>query len=291
MKKKLLTIIAILLVTVMAGCAAIAADNNAQGKTRAQSGAATKETVSAEQTTKTSEQVKQIAFDHAKVKEADVKDLEVELDKDNGTLHFDVSFDAGDYDYEYEIDAYSGKILNDKAEKEVVETKPAETKPATTEKKQLDKAAVKKIAFDHAKVKEANVKDLEISLDMDDSPLHYDISFDAGSYDYDYDIDAYSGKILKSEKEKDSDNTKKTTTTKTTTTTTKTKKTVAQVKKIALDHAKVKESATRDLEVELDKEGSKVYYEVTFESGGYDYEYDIDAYSGKILHSEKERDD
>lgn len=77
----------------------------------------------------------------------------------------------------------------------------------------------------------------------------------------------------------------------TTTTTTKSKKTVAQVKKIALEHAGVKESAARDLEVELDKEGTKVYYEVTFESGGYDYEYDIDAYTGKILHREKERDD
>ena len=66
---------------------------------------------------------------------------------------------------------------------------------------------------------------------------------------------------------------------------------MAQVKKIALDHAKVKEASARDLEVELDKEGSKVYYEVTFEYGGYDYEYEIDAYSGKILHSEKEKDD
>ena len=205
MKKKLFTIIAVLLVAIMAGCAAIATENDVESKTgRAQSGAVTKDTVSAQQTTKTSEQVKQIAFDHAKVKEADVKDLEVELDKDNGTLHFDVSFDAGDYDYEYEIDAYSGKILH-------------------------------------------------------------------------------------SEKEKDVDNVKKTSTT--TTTTTKTKKTVAQVKKIALDHAKVKESAARDLEIELDKEGAKVYYEVTFESGGYDYEYEIDAYSGKILHSEKEKDD
>ena len=290
MKKKLLTIIAILLVTVMAGCAAIATENDVESKTgRAQSGAVTKDTVSAQQTTKTSEQVKQIAFDHAKVKEADVKDLEVELDKDNGTLHFDVSFDAGDYDYEYEIDAYSGKILHSEKEKEVAETKPVETKPATTEKKQLSKSAVKKIAFDHAKVKEANVKDLEVELDKDDGKLHYDISFESGSYDYDYDIDAYSGKILKSEKERDDDNVKKTSTT--TTTTTKTKKTVAQVKKIALDHAKVKEASARDLEVELDKEGSKVYYEVTFESGGYDYEYEIDAYSGKILHSEKEKDD
>ena len=73
--------------------------------------------------------------------------------------------------------------------------------------------------------------------------------------------------------------------------TTQTKKTLAQAKKIALDHAGVKQADARDLEAELDWENGKEIYEVSFEAGGYDYDYEIDAYSGKILRSEKERDD
>lgn len=201
MKRKLLPLIAIALVFVMAGCAALAADNNKveHNPDTALGGAQTTQTQpSAEKTTKTVDQAKQIAFDHAAVKAADVKDLEVELDNDGGVLHFNISFDAGNYDYDYEIDAYSGKILKDQKEEEKA---PAETKPAQTTKK--TKAEAKKIAFDHAGVKEANVRDLEIEPDKENGKEIYEVSFESGSYDYEYEIDAYSGKILHSEKERD----------------------------------------------------------------------------------------
>ena len=38
-------------------------------------------------------------------------------------------------------------------------------------------------------------------------------------------------------------------------------------------------------------ENGKLVYEVSFNAGGYDYDYDIDAYTGKVIRSEKERDD
>ena len=64
-----------------------------------------------------------------------------------------------------------------------------------------------------------------------------------------------------------------------------------EAKKIALDHAGLKEADVRGLEVELDFEKGAYEYEVSFESGKYDYDYDIDAVSGKIKFSEKELDD
>ena len=39
-----------------------------------------------------------------------------------------------------------------------------------------------------------------------------------------------------------------------------------------------------------DVENGKTVYEVEFESGLYDYEYDIDAVTGKVLKSKKELD-
>lgn len=43
--------------------------------------------------------------------------------------------------------------------------------------------------------------------------------------------------------------------------------------------------------IELDTENGVMVYEVEFKSGGYAYDYDIDAKTGKILKNEKEQDD
>lgn len=61
--------------------------------------------------------------------------------------------------------------------------------------------------------------------------------------------------------------------------------------KTAMNHAGVKASAAKDLEVELDYDDGKMVYEVEFYAGGKEYEYEIDAVSGAILSSEVENDD
>ena len=58
----------------------------------------------------------------------------------------------------------------------------------------------------------------------------------------------------------------------------------------ALAHAGLERSAIRDLSCELERENGVMIYEVEFESGSYDYEYDIDAFTGKVLKSKKELD-
>ena len=58
----------------------------------------------------------------------------------------------------------------------------------------------------------------------------------------------------------------------------------------ALAHAGLERSKVRDLQCELDRENGIMVYEVEFESGLYDYEYDIDAATGKVLKSKKELD-
>ena len=59
---------------------------------------------------------------------------------------------------------------------------------------------------------------------------------------------------------------------------------------IALGHVGVKRADVRDFECELDYEKGVRVYEVSFDHGKYEYDYDIDAVSGKILRSTKERD-
>ena len=153
----------------------------------------------------TPEEAKEIALEDAALAEADVRDLEVDLDLDDGAAHYDVDFEKGQKDYDYDIDAVTGQIL--RVEKPPAETAPAATtaaKPASApEQTQLSKNEARDIALKHAGLKASEVRELEVELDRDDGSLHYDVDFEKDGYDYDYEIDAYSGKILKSRKERD----------------------------------------------------------------------------------------
>ena len=60
-----------------------------------------------------------------------------------------------------------------------------------------------------------------------------------------------------------------------------------EAKQKALSHAGVSNNQVKELEVDLEKG----YYEVSFETGSHEYEYKIDASSGKIIDYEKELND
>ena len=50
-------------------------------------------------------------------------------------------------------------------------------------------------------------------------------------------------------------------------------------------------SKVADVDVELDEERGIYHYDVDFKHGGYEYEYEINAVSGEIIKSDKDRDD
>lgn len=59
---------------------------------------------------------------------------------------------------------------------------------------------------------------------------------------------------------------------------------------IALGHAKLQKSQVREYDCKLDKENGIRVYEVEFSYGKYEYEYEINATTGKIIFVEKSRD-
>ncbi|MBQ2974547.1 MAG: PepSY domain-containing protein [Clostridia bacterium] len=56
------------------------------------------------------------ALAHAGLSESDISRYKSELDRERGTLVYEIEFDSGKYEYEYEVDANNGKII--KSEKE-----------------------------------------------------------------------------------------------------------------------------------------------------------------------------
>ena len=67
--------------------------------------------------------------------------------------------------------------------------------------------------------------------------------------------------------------------------------TAQQARDIALAHAGTSAENVRDLKTELDEDDGRMVYEVEFKQGGQEYEYEIDAASGDILHHKVEIDD
>ena len=64
-----------------------------------------------------------------------------------------------------------------------------------------------------------------------------------------------------------------------------------KAKKIALDHAGLKEADVKHLFVELDYDDGVLRYEIDFRHGQYEYDYEIDAKTGTILSYDKDIDD
>ena len=62
------------------------------------------------------DEAKAIALNHAGFTEGDIRGYRAELDRERSGLVYEIEFVAGNYEYEYEVDAVSGAVL--KAEKE-----------------------------------------------------------------------------------------------------------------------------------------------------------------------------
>ncbi len=239
----------------------------------------------------TMEQAKEIAYRAAGVAEADAVDKSYEMD--NGV--YEIEFQIGNMEYDYYIDPVSGGIL--RYHKEADSVAPNATQPDQTGYIGWEKAEA--IALENAGVKAADVTredyDLEYGV--------YEIEFCDGTNEFDYEIDAVTGAIRNVRKELcddrwdvddndrddryddrddryddwDEDDV-----------------VVEQpnyiglnkAKSIAYGNAGVAEADAVDKSYELENG----VYEIEFQVGDTEYEYKVDAVTGKILRSHKEID-
>lgn len=141
----------------------------------------------------------------------------------------------------------------------------------------ISKEVAKSAAFKQAGVKSSQVTALEVEYDAydDEHGQVYDIEFKANGYKYSYEIDANDGKVLKIEKKK----------LKTTTKVTKSSTYigVASAKSIALKHAKLKSSKVTFTKARLTTDDGIKVYDVEFRTGSTEYDYEINAKTGKII--------
>ena len=135
---------------------------------------------------------------------------EVDPELDESPAHYEVGLHAAWGEFEYLVDAYTGKVLSGQrnlltaASTPNETTKPSDQKPDPSGTAQdIGHAKAKSIALNHAGVSENEAYDMEIELDDEDGTLVYEVEFKSGNMEYDYEINAASGAILKHEAEID----------------------------------------------------------------------------------------
>ena len=135
---------------------------------------------------------------------------EVDSELDESPAHYEVELHTAWGEFEYLVDAYTGKVLSGQknlltaASTPNETTKPSDQKPDPSGTAQdIGHAKAKSIALNHAGVSENEAYDMEIELDDEDGTLVYEVEFKSGGMEYSYEINAASGAILKHEAEID----------------------------------------------------------------------------------------
>ncbi|WP_172372576.1 PepSY domain-containing protein [Sporosarcina jiandibaonis] len=125
-------------------------------------------------------------------------------------------------------------------------------------------------------------------IDYDSSDDEYEVEVESGSVTYELDINATTGEVVKKETDDMKLSVVKSDAKATAKTTSKNMNyiTAKEAMAIALKH-----SPGTVTDVELDDDDNRAYFEIEIKDGKYEYEFEIDAITGKILDFEKDRDD
>ena len=130
---------------------------------------------------------------------------EVDSELDESPAHYEVELHTAWGEFEYLVDAYTGKVLS--GQKDLLATAPAGDEAARPTAPSggadIGHAKAKSIALKHAGVSESKAYDMEIELDDEDGTLVYEVEFKSGGMEYSYEINAATGAILKHETEID----------------------------------------------------------------------------------------
>ena len=128
---------------------------------------------------------------------------EAQLEKDDGRFIYDLEFRYGSKKYEYEVDAYTGKILEKDVETvktsgpagNTGSTGSSGTSNTSGSKKVISVAEAKAIALKKVGLTEKQVTFTKAKLDREDG--EYEIEFYVkGKNEYEIEINAYTGKVL-----------------------------------------------------------------------------------------------
>lgn len=228
---------------------------------------------------------KAIALAAADITESDAVFTTAELEEKNGLSYYEIDFTVGGQEYDYDIDAISGKIIENQT-KAVDDTEANEAITANTTNAasdgQVTLEEAKEIALNHAGLTADGVTFIKGKLERDDGREKYDIEFYTSDFkEYDYEIDPQTGEILSYDYDAEDYAPQKSSTGNSSAIT------EAKAKEIAV--AQVSGATVDDIrEWEADYDDGRLEYEGKIYDADTEYEFTIDGYSGSIISWETE---
>lgn len=154
------------------------------------------------------------ALKHSKVNEKDADISSVLLVEQNGMMLYEVCFSTKDNQYEYLLDASTGRVeswrkaaVADAVMEPAVaasgDLKPTASPEPTASPAPEKNATVligedeaKKLAMGHANITEKDLSSISCKLELEGLNLIYDIEMKTKLMEYDYEVDAISGEIV-----------------------------------------------------------------------------------------------
>ena len=206
------------------------------------------------------------------------------LDSRNGVFYYAVDFTENGVNYEYDIDALTGVVIERAktpaagGQGETAAQVPASTSPAgsqgTGSGGPVTEAEARAIALSQAGLTEADVRFIESKKDRHDGQSVFEVEFDAlTGEEYSYDIREADGAIVSYDYDYD-------------------RKPSAnssgsgmlsedQIRETVL--SRVPGASAADVRLWLDEDDDRYQYEGQLVWDGMEYEFKIDAYSGSVL--------
>lgn len=230
------------------------------------------------------EQAKTAALEQAGVAAEDVDRITVETDRDDGVRVYEIEFRADGVRYDYTVDAQSGEILHwDIERKPVTDGAPVDLEEARA-------AALKSAGRSEDEVVFSKAKQTK-----DDGRQVFEIEFFvADEAEYEYQIDLESGTILEESYERWDEEAARAYD-RLSRNSEKSEPNVQaeglidleEAKAIALEQAGFTADQVTFKKAKQERDDGRLQYEIEFfVSGGTEYEYEIDASTGKVLHVE-----
>lgn len=241
----------------------------------------------------------------------------VEMDWENGRYVYEVEFFAGDRKYDLDYDALTGEVLAE--ESKPTNWRPAETSASQAEtggetsssqqtaaasetagtqsgngetaaqstettaagssnQQQISEEQAREIAL--ARAEAANPEILQLHLERDDGRLLYEGKMQDDASQYEFEIDAYTGVVLKWETEVRY--------------TGQNASGGGSAAVISMEDAssivlgKAQGGDAWIVEIQLDEDDGRLIYEGEMRDSTYEYEFEIDAYTGTVIQWEVE---
>lgn len=208
------------------------------------------------------DQALQAALSDAALDSSSVSRSRIERDRDDGIVVYEVEFFSGDWEYDYVISAADGSILS--------VSRDRFSRSGASNDIVLTEAEALQAAFTDSG---ASSDDYRIRLDRDDRRMAYEVSFTAGGWAYTYKIDAVDGFVLEADRERVPD----------------------QSDLISIDEAtslvleRVDGARAEDVRIREDRDDGRIIYEGSLWTDRYEYEFEIDAATGRFLDWERDR--